>query len=202
MHQALVALLFEQGLDFLDLVAKGFGSGQYGAFEMADFAFVVVAHVHNDGIGLAGEGVELFCRYVLPAVCHIETAIIEAIGDDFVSHLNDQLQKALVVAFNGDVQSGIAQPIDVFQRASKRLEFLAGQTELSIDAFIADIDATQNADGTPCREEVIPQEVGVGDFGIAVKTQCGPWTAILFKLVEQGFLVPFIVEMKLGHAQK
>ena len=51
---------------------------------------------------------------MLAAIGHIETVVVQAVGNNFVAHLDDQLQKALVVAFNGDVQPGVVQPINVF----------------------------------------------------------------------------------------
>ena len=73
---------------------------------------------------------------------------------------------------------------------------------MCVDPFIADVNPSEHAQWAPGRKQVVPQKVRVGDLGVAVKTQRGTWTAILLQLVKEGFLVPFVVEVKLRHEDK
>ncbi len=60
---------------------------------MADLAFIVVAHVHHDGISAFRQLVESRRIQVLPPVRHVKGGIIQAICDNFFAHLDRQLVK-------------------------------------------------------------------------------------------------------------
>ena len=89
-------------------------AGQHRPFEVAHFALVVVAHIDNDGIRGVGQGIELSSGDVLAAIGDVEAIVVEAIRDDFVPHLDDELEETFVVSFNGDVEAHALQPVDVF----------------------------------------------------------------------------------------
>ena len=148
-HDVFVFLVLKQGLHLLDFVAKGFRGGQDCTFEVADFALVVVAHVHHDGVRLAGQSVEFFGVDVFSAIGHIETVVVEAVCHNLVPDFDDQLEEALVVSFDGDVQSCSTQPVDVFEAALEVGHGFRGQAQLGIDALATDVDAAQHTDGTP-----------------------------------------------------
>ena len=161
---------------------------------MADFALVMVPHVDDDRVRGLGEGVELGRGHVLAAVRHIEGAVIEAVGDNLVSDLDDELEETAVIPFDGHVEPNALQPVDGLQGIPEGVELFRGQAELGIDAFAADVDATQDTQWLPDREEVVPQKGRIGHVGIPVETERRPVTAVLLQFALEGLAIQSVVQ--------
>ena len=55
---------------------------------MTNLTFVVIAHIHTDSVGVIQKLIEIVGIDMYPFVGNIKTGILQAIGYDFVSHLN------------------------------------------------------------------------------------------------------------------
>ena len=74
----------------MNFVAESLCGWQNGPFEMPHLAFVVIAHVNDNGVVLIGEGVEFFGRNVLATIGNVKGVVVQSVGNNFVSDFDDQ----------------------------------------------------------------------------------------------------------------
>ena len=76
-------------------------------------------------------------------VRHVEGVIIESICEYLFSHENLELKERLAIIFYGDIQTHVLHESDIVQDILKGFKIFSGYGELTIDALIRHIDATE-----------------------------------------------------------
>ena len=87
-HDVLVLLIFQHVYRHGQLFAEGIGRHFYGAVKMTYFIFVVIAHIHDNGIRIGADLIEGCCIEVLALAGHVETGIGNAVGHNLLFHLD------------------------------------------------------------------------------------------------------------------
>lgn len=128
----------------LNFFAEGIDIGRDGANKVAHFGFVVVPHIDEDGIWIFGQGIEFFCGEVFALVGDIEGAVVEAVSNNFLTHLDDELEEGLSVVIDRDIESDSIEEGDAVELVSKAIEVGFWQADLGIDAFMCDVGAAEN----------------------------------------------------------
>ena len=78
-----VLLSSQQARHLLQFFAEGVHIREEGPFEVADFAFVMVAHVHYQGSGFFHGGVEFGRVEVASYLGGIKSRVVDSVGYDF-----------------------------------------------------------------------------------------------------------------------
>ena len=78
-----VLLSSQQARHLLQFFAEGVHIREEGPFEVADFAFVMVAHVHYQGSGFFHGGVEFGRVEVASYFGGIKSRVVDSVGYDF-----------------------------------------------------------------------------------------------------------------------
>lgn len=135
--------------------------GQNGVFEMPHLAFVVVAHVHQDGVGGLGQCVEGGGVQVLSRLGGIESRVIDAIGHDFLAHLDGQRKKGLALGFHRDVEAKVGENAKIVHGLFKTRELAFRHRQLGIDALAGHVDAPQHAQFAVHAVQFVAEGVGI-----------------------------------------
>jgi hypothetical protein len=78
-----VAMIGQQVFYNLQFLAERVNIGKYGISEVTHFAFIVVAHIHDDGIGIIGKVVERARINMRAGLCYVERLIVQTVCHNF-----------------------------------------------------------------------------------------------------------------------
>ncbi len=93
------------------LLAEGIARYLARIFEMPHLVLVVIAHIHDDGIGIGCQLVELGGVHIPSLALHREGGILDTVGNDLCPHLYAQHPERFPVILDRDVQAYILQKI-------------------------------------------------------------------------------------------
>ena len=144
-----------------------------GSLEVAHRAFVVIAHVHDQGVFFIQELVYFPGAEVTAAFRYVEGLVIQAVGHDLRSHLDNQFQKGRGLGIDGDVETGSVQEGYGVQSLPERLYPRRGNGELAVDALGSHVDAAEHPQLRPPRVAVVAKGLRIRNVGVAVKGEGG-----------------------------
>ena len=151
---------------------------------MAHLAFVVVAHVDEDGVILGRQLIKRFRVQVHTGFADIKRVVVEAIRHNFLAHLDGQLEERFAF-INGVIEANAVQKRNAVQVGFEILKPIRRDGNLGIDAFVRHIGAAHHSKFIPVGKQVVAEEVGVQDVRILVKgNRCSTFLIRLHALQE------------------
>ena len=151
-----------------NLLAEGVYIRRNRALEMAHLAFVVVAHVDEDGLILGRQLIERFRIQVHTGLADIKRVVVEAVRHNFVAHLDGQFEEGFAF-MNGVIEANTVQERNAVQVGFEILKPISWDGNLGIDAFVRHIGAAHHSKFIPVGKQVVAKEGGVQDVRILVK---------------------------------
>ena len=74
-------------------LAEGIRIGAKRAVKSPHFAFIMIAHIHHNGIRIFDGFIEFYRVKVFSGVGRVKIRIVNSIGHNFIAHFNDQFVK-------------------------------------------------------------------------------------------------------------
>jgi len=164
-----VFFVFEQLFDMGECFAEGDYFGEDGLMEMTDFAFVVVAHIDDDGVGVGGQFIEFDGVEGMTALRDIEGGVIKTIGYDFVANFHFEFVERLAVVIDSDVESDAVEGGGAVEQLTEAFKIGFRYGYLGVDTFLSYIDAAPDAECDPFAEGLIAEYLRVLDVPILIE---------------------------------
>src|SRR5690606_33607740 len=170
----LVFLTGEEVFHHREFFTKGVHIGQQSILEMTYFTFIMVAHVHNNGVGVVSETVELTRVEMRAGFGCVERFIVKSIGHDLLTYQNLQFEKRPSIVFNGYVQPDPLEKFRAIQITSQVVHPGAGNADLSVYTLFCNINPPQGLQTAQIQVQLIPPGDRIVDTDILIKGYCGP----------------------------
>ena len=148
---------------------EGFHIGADGVFKIANFAFVVVAHVHHDGVGRIGQAVEFSCAQVFAPFGDIERSVVQTISHDLVAHFDFEFKKRFPVVVYRNIEPDAFQKRDGVEVFFERFKLFGRHRNLPVDAFFGNINAPHDSELAPAQIQVVAEALRVFDVPVLIK---------------------------------
>ena len=113
------------------------------ALEMSDFTLIGISHVHENGVLLVREVIELLRLEMGATIGHVKRPVLKAVGDDLVLHANNQFEEALPL-LDRNVEPQFRQPAKCLHVGFEVSQASRGHRNLCVDAFVGHIRAPQH----------------------------------------------------------
>ena len=167
-HYVLVFFALQHVLHEFDLLPEGVHIRCNSPFEVAHFAFVVVAHIDEDGVLLGGEFVERLGIEMHTGFSDIKCFVVESVRNDFIAHLDGQFEKRLAF-IDGVIQPNAIEEGNAVQVGLEGIELGGRNRDLGIDAFFSHVRAAFHIHLIPVGKQVVAEEGGVGDARVLIE---------------------------------
>ena len=148
-QQWLVLLAFELVENLRELLAEGLGFRQDGAFEVANFGLVVVAHIDQNGLTRIHQRIPFRRVQMTAHIGHVVVVHGQAIRYDLAPHLDGQLVEGLAVVLHCNLEGDIFKFFPGVEFRDKLLPMVFRHTHLRIDSFLSDVNAAKALQGIP-----------------------------------------------------
>ncbi len=193
-HDVFVFLICQEFRHVGQFLAESIHIGCNSAFEMADFAFVMVAHINQDGIGRIGEGVEFFSLEVGAAIGGVEIGVVDPIGYYFWAQFDDEGKEGFAVVFDRDVEPQALKKQDVVHGRFEGLELCFGYGNLCVHTFAGHVDAAEHAQFVEHPVQMVAEELRIFEGDVFVKGNSSALFGTLLELLLQRASADAVVE--------
>src|SRR5690606_1092091 len=103
-QQVLILVLPHQVFDDLKFLPECIDIRTNCALEVAYFAFIVVAHIHDDCVRILRQPVEFNRVYVNTRIRDVERIVVQSIGDNLFTDQDLEFEKGLPVVINPQIE--------------------------------------------------------------------------------------------------
>ena len=130
---------------FRQLVAEGIRRDLQCVFEMTHLIFIVVTHIDKYRIRIVKHGIDVRRLEIIPNIGGIERGIVDAIGDNTVTHFQAQHPERFPIVLKGDIETQPRQRrIEAIQKLTQRFNIAFRHADLRVDPFPGQINTTKD----------------------------------------------------------